>query len=183
MKNKPLTKHKQRLQTKQEMQAIQNLGLYLVLGPDFKITSKATVNAELTKGILASLWEEGQKAAAKQGCDLSIVNLSFVRSPKVMYEWEIKHKGIVPFSHYPNFEMVVEFSSSDGKYFDMLPTAVYESLVHRFSHHYLWSKGVSNNYDVLDFMVVRNQTGMWIPAFNNDLVFDKNAIDNFTITN
>jgi hypothetical protein len=59
------------------MQAIQNLGLYLVSGPDFKITSKATVNAELTKGILASLWEEGQKAAAKQGCDLSIVNLFF----------------------------------------------------------------------------------------------------------
>lgn len=180
-KIKKPSKHDQRRQVKQELEAVNRLGLKLVLRSTERLVTPPKANIKMSKDVFSSLWTEGEEVCKKKGVTLGLVNVTFEPSPKVMHRWEIEHRGVVPFSSYPEFELVVQFVDTDNNYHDMPATAVYESLVHRFSHHNLWVKGVPKTFSILDFMVIKDRFGVWAPAFGCDLFYGKQAIEEFDL--
>lgn len=167
-----------------DQQALKAAGLTTIQDLGFPSPNKPPkANVELTKTVLETLWREGEGFANGKGKTLSMIVVTFEPSYKTTHRWENQHNGVVPFSKYPEMEMVVEYLDEGKQIIETPPTAVYESLVHRMSYHHLWSKGVPNIYDVLDFMIVKAQAPggfLWVSAFPNDLFFDKNAIDQLT---
>lgn len=177
-KQRPVSKSKLRAVKQQTKLALDKLSLTQVLQLGF-ITKPPEGNVKLTKLVLTDLWNAGLEAARKAGKELRNIVVEFEPSYKTMHRWENRYNGVVPFSKYPEFEIVVEYVDTDGQEIEPVPTAVYESTVHRFSTHHLWNKGVPKTLDVLDFLIIKTKTPsglVWVPAFSNQLVFDKGAI-------